>query len=74
MTQAFNDYFCSIGSTLSESFGPRNNNFKKYLKQNIQESFFITPIVPTEIIKEIKKLKPNKSPGPDEIANKLLLL
>ena len=74
ISEAFNEYFCSIGNTLSQNFGTTNNNFKKYLKTTVEESFYITPIVEFEVLKEIKKLKSNKAPGPDEISNKLILL
>ena len=74
ITEAFNEYFCSVGNNLSQSFGPQTQVFKKYLRNKVNETFFITPIINFENIEEIKKLKKNKAPGPDEIGNKLLSL
>ena len=65
----FNEYFINIGPNLAKNI--KNNsdtNFEKYLIGNYQNSMFLAPITENELENEIK------SPGYDNISNKILKL
>ena len=70
-----NNHFCNIGPSLGlEDDSPFPiNNLTEY-RNDISNSFSLFPITETEIINAIMKLKPNKSPGYDEITSDLLKL
>ena len=68
----FNDFFTSVGKSLSDKIIPDKNNQEIYFKKlsncypNIP-SFKFTPLSIPEIIKIGKSLQPKKSAGPDNI-------
>ena len=74
ISNAFNDYFCSIGKELSDKLPHRKNAFINYLQNKIVNSFYLRPIIKEDLIKIIKSLSANKAPGPDNIGAKLLKL
>ena len=74
VSNAFNDYFCSIGKTLADAIPNRGNKFLNYLRNQISSSFYLMPIIEDDVIKIIRKLPTRKAPGPDGIAAKLLKL
>jgi hypothetical protein len=49
-------------------------NFEKYLIGNYQNSMFLAPITENELENEIKSMDSSKSPGYDNISNKILKL
>ena len=49
-----------------------NHGFKKFLSNKIDEIIFLSPTYEQKISKEISKLKPNKSSGPDGISPRLI--
>ena len=59
---------------LSNNIPYTGNECKQFLAKNTRDSFFLAPIDEADILREIKNLAPNKSPGPDKIGNKLLKL
>merc|ERR1711942_437380 len=69
ISEVFNNHFVSIGKKLTDKFDS-NDEFKRYMKHNCTNSIYLEPINTEEIIKEIKKLKDKKSPGPDNIPPK----
>ena len=71
IANAFNDYFSTVGDKLSSKF-PKESSFSKYMQFSSLHSVFLVPVVDGEIIKEITKLKPNKSSGPDNIPPKII--
>ena len=72
IANGMNEHFCSIGEKVANNLPRATTNFKSYLRNKIDETFFIQPILEPDILKEIYKLKPKKSPGPDNISNKLI--
>ena len=63
----FNDHFVDIGYNLNSKFIARNNNHVgKYIIKNIKSAFFLR-ISSDEIVKVVKDLKSNASPGYDDI-------
>ena len=64
-----NNYFCNIGINLANELPP-GGDYKKYLKNKVPHTMFLSPIGEMEISKEISKMNSNKSPGPDNISPK----
>ena len=74
IAEAFNDHFCTVGDKLSAKLPNLGNEYQKYMTSRISDSFFISPVQDEDIIKEIKCMKQNKTPGIDNIGYKLLKL
>ena len=74
MAQKFNNYFCSIGEKLAEKFSNTNSNYKNYLRNKVENSFFFHEINEIELSREIDKLDNKKSSGYDDISVKFLKL
>jgi len=70
---AFNNYFATLGDKLVEKLpSSGTNTFKNYLSSSINNSIFSHPTDKYEISSLIRKLKENKSPGPDNFGPKLV--
>ena len=69
-----NNYFCEVGKNLAEEIPNRNNDFRQFLPPRIQSTFYLSPVNQQDVLKEIKKLKPRKAAGPDNIGNKIIQL
>ena len=61
-----NEYFSSVGETLAEKF-KTTNNYRKYVKKRILNSFFLSPVVVNETLKENAKLDDSKAGGDDNM-------
>ena len=71
----FNEYFTNIGPNLAKKIKKNaNTNFEKYLTGNYPNSMFLTPITENEIQSELRMMHSNKSPGYDNINNKIIKL
>jgi hypothetical protein len=71
----FNEYFINIGPNLAKNI--KNNsdtNFEKFLIGNYQNSMFLAPITENELENEIRSMDSSKSPGYNNISNKILKL
>ena len=66
-----NQYFCTVGKKLANELPPGEDH-KKYMRNKVSETMFLSPIEEREIAKEISKLNSKKSPGPDNISPKIL--
>ena len=55
-----------LGETLAEKF-KTTNNYRKYVKKRILNSFFLSPVVVNETLKEIAKLDDSKAGGDDNM-------
>ena len=66
ISNAFNEYFASIGNKLGENF-TNNGEFKNYLNNPNLNSIYLETISEEEIKKEISKLVNKKTPGNDDI-------
>ena len=67
----FNNYFRSIGPSLTNKFD-QNNNYLKYLDDAPICRLYFEPVEEHYIIKIIDKLKNKKSSGIDGISNSLI--
>ena len=73
ITEEFNKYFCSIGEHLASNF-ENNTNFKGYLQNKVENSFFLHLTTEQEISKIIDNLNPKKSSGYDDLPVKFVQL
>ena len=64
ITNAFSEFFSTIGENLAKDFPKNNEDFKKYLPDPQVQSMFIDINV-YDILYAIKELKNSKSIGPD---------
>ena len=67
-------FFCNIGKQLQSGIPNYGDDYKRYLPQTIDKTFFLTPVHYDELIKEIKSLNPKKSIGPGNISAKIINL
>lgn len=74
LADEFNRYFTSIAQKIRQDIPHSRKNFRDYMVNPNQNSFFFSPISPDEIVDIIKKLDPHKSTGPFSIPNKILHL
>ena len=52
-----NKFFCNIGKQLQSRIPNYGDDYKRYLPQSANKTFFLTPVHSDELIKEIKSLK-----------------
>ena len=71
VTNSFNDFFTSIANKIRNKITPSRKNFKQYLKNSPNNSFFFSPINSLEIVKIINSLDPKKASGPFSIPNQI---
>ena len=74
IADTFNKYFSTIADKLQGKIFHTSHDFKKYLKNRNENSFFITPTDKTEIIDILNTFNVNKSIGPHSIPNNILQL
>ena len=74
IANSFNEYFSSIGPSLSENIdvSGQDKSYNGYLTNPVNSQFSFTPVSENEILKIIKSLKNKKSYGIDGISNVLL--
>ncbi len=68
----FNKFFVKIGKSVSDSMMTPNTNFRRHLKQHHPLNFFLSPVVPADLLNTAAKLKTKLSEGYDNISNKIL--
>ena len=73
LSNEFNNFFTTVAEKIRCDI-PINysKNFKTYLKNRMNKSFFFSPVDNTEIISIINALDPNKSTGPYSIPSIIL--
>ena len=74
ISNAFNNYFCSIAQNIQSSIKFSHKSFQHYLTDPFEKSFFISPTDYLEVTDIIKILNSNKSHGPNGIPTKILQL
>jgi len=72
MATIFNNFFSSIGKTLSQNIPLSNNHFSEFLDVRNPKTILLAPTYREEILKIVSNLKDKKSPGHDGIDNHLL--
>lgn len=68
----FNKYYIRVAKELADKITDVNGENEFSLKTHCGTSLFLLPTTRSEIIKLIKELKPNTSPGPDGITVKIM--
>ena len=63
--EGLNNFFCNIGKDLSHKVPTTTHTYTEYMAPSITNSFFMTQIDETEIIKVINNLDRTKGSGPD---------
>ena len=61
IANALNEYFSSVGNTLSKQISNKNRSYKEYLKNPLPRSIYLALTDEKEICTEIDALKPKKS-------------
>ena len=75
IADGLNDYFCNTGKRLAEKISvDTSKSYRKYLtKENeVAQSFYLNPVVESDVLEELLKLNPKKSGGPDGYTPKLV--
>ena len=68
----FNDFFVNIGPNLASKINSTGKEYHEYLKDPIQKSVFLSPVIDDDIVKIITKFDQTKSPGHDNIGNNII--
>ena len=71
ISEHFNNHFCSIAKKIEKEILQSKKVFTDYLKQPLENTFFINPTTPEDVESEIKRLKNNKASGPSSIPTKV---
>ena len=69
ISNQFNDFFVNVGPKLASNIQSTGKSYFEYLKNPINSSMYMKPIVEMDITKIIEKFNPNKSAGDDNIGN-----
>ena len=54
IVNGLNNYFCTIGQTLSSVIPPTTKHFESYLRNKVHETFFLAPVMAQEVSRELK--------------------
>ena len=69
ISNQFNDFFGNVGPKLASNIQSTGKSYFEYLKNPINSSMYMKPMVEMDITKIIEKFNPNKSAGDDNIGN-----
>ena len=69
-----NNFFCNIGNDLQSVIPNSRDQYKHFLSERVERTFFLSPIYTSELLREIKSLNPKKACGADGIGAKIILL
>ena len=70
----YNNYFSTVADKLRDKNFNRNRDFKSYLQNSNENSFFISPTTKDEIIDIVNEFDPRKGTGPHSIPADILQL
>ena len=68
----FNDYFINIGISVSDSVPQSINSSHFYCQSNVVNSFFLSPVLVSELISVSKSLRSNACCGIDDVSCKVI--
>ena len=71
IAEGFNNFFASVGKNYADNIQMTDTQFDRHLTDHYPQSFFLSPVIPDDIIKHARLLKPKLSQGHDNISNKL---
>ena len=74
VSNTFNQYFSTIASDLQGKIHHQGQDFKSYLNNRNEHSFFIRPTNSNEVLKIINTISINKATGPHSIPTDILHL
>ena len=60
-------YFSTVGDTISNSLPQPQNDFRNYLGNRVNETFYLHPVTENAVLKLLENLNPNKLGGPDNL-------
>ena len=72
IANGFNEFFVKIGPKLASKSKSTGKEYHKYLKDPIQKSVFLSPVIDDEIISIIIKFDQTKSSGYDNFGNNII--
>ena len=56
VSNAFNNFFTSVAQNLVNKLAPSNKHFKVYLNSPNSNSFYVTPVTPSEVNRKLLSL------------------
>ena len=65
-------FFCNIPKEIEKKLIPPNKDFSDYLKDPVNNTFYICPTNAREVQQKLKTLKTNKAVGTNSIPTKIL--
>ena len=68
----FCSYFANVGQKCSSSIGQATTHSSSYLKGNYENSLFLTPTTPGDIIAIVSSFKSKATSGHDDVSSKLV--
>lgn len=71
ISEHLNNQFCNIAKKIEKVIPRSKKIFTEYLKQPLENTFFIYSATPEDVESEIKTLKNNKAAGPSSIPTKI---
>ena len=74
ISDGMNEHFCNIGEKLQAEIPDYGLKYMEYMPPRTANSFYLEPVTSEDIMLEIKRMKPNKSPGHDLIGSKVIKL
>ena len=72
ISNRFCSYYTNVGHEFAAKIPPSKNSSMSYMKGNFAQSLFFEPVDEDEVSKILKRLKPKKSTGYDNISAQLL--
>ena len=72
MSNVFNSFFTSVAHNFVNKLAPSNKNFKDCLNDPKNNSFFATPVTPSEVHRQLLNLNEGKAPDAYDIPVKLI--
>ena len=72
ITEAFNNFFVNIGSSLASKIDKTESNYSDYLSGSHSSSFFLLPTTIEEVSMLLRNMDLSKSPGYDNLPARLL--
>ena len=74
IANTMNEHLCEIGKKIQDGIPDSGKTYRSYLPQIVTYFFYLTPVTPHELSREIEKLHPRKAAGYDNIGPKELKL
>ena len=72
IANGMNEFFCTVGEKIYNKIPNIDGNFKNYIQNNINETFFLSAVTPADVFKQLSNLDNKKACGPDELKPKLV--